>query len=251
MSHADKSDLSYFLKRMEIYRSNYHSELELRKNKAGDPHIARNKFLNEIGDEAKINWSHLGNLRSEMIEAWKDDKEVVLEVWIVQYFRNNNCTKKQIDEIAHYFGYEQFINDIHGLSFYKTVEQSWIEAAQYGYIKERGSLDSIPEPMINDEILLWRQDPKVDLIDFLKLAYSFHHSGILRAPSGNVTDTVELLALQLNFPLPERWQSNLSAGFENVNSNHDHYEFMNLLRGGLTNYIQSRNEKKEKKKGKK
>ena len=101
----------------------------------------------------------------------------------------------------------------------------------------------------SDELgeLVWRTSPKIEIIDFIKLAYAFHHSGILQAKSGNVTETVEFLANSLNYPIPKQWSSNLSKCLANANNGFDHYAIFSEIRGGFESFLDDWKKKREKK----
>lgn len=219
------------------YGNRYNAFIE----KAANQLRARNKFLNEAQEQVKQELHDLGNLRHQVEEAWTFDKNVTLKSWIKNYFEENRCSKSEVIRIGKLFGFELFWNDIHNLSFL-------------------GSNPNTNDEMRNEETdnsnsarktsLVWRNQPKVEIIDFLKLAYALHHSGILKAQSENITDTVNELAQRLDFQLPPRWHSNLREGFEGVNADYNHFEFIDEIKNGLMAYITSRDEKKRSQKKK-
>jgi hypothetical protein len=204
-------------------------------DQAGNQERAHNKFLNEAQDQVKEQLNDLGNLRHQVQEAWTFDKTVTLESWIKNYIEENRCSKSEVIRIGKLFGFEYFWNDIYRLPFL-GYDPNQTEAL------ERNEMQGLDQGK-----LVWRTTPKVEIVDFLKLAYALHHSGILKAQSGNITDTVKELSQRLDFKLPSRWHSNLSEAFEGVNADYDHYQFLDEIRQGLSLYIAERSAKKESK----
>jgi hypothetical protein len=216
------------------YVSAYNETVE----KAGNQERAHNKFLNDAKDNVAKEFPELVNLRHQVEEAWTFDKSVSLESWVRNYIAENACEKEDAIRIGKLFGFELFWNDIHNLFFLGSkpdqMEELQPEEVQFQVQGE----------------FVWRTTPKVEIIDFLKLAYALHHAGILKSKSGHVTDTVNILAGRLDYKLPTRWHSNLTEGFEGVNADYNHFQFLDEIKKGLQIYIHSRSEKKESQKKK-
>jgi len=234
--------LTLFLDQMEFYRLHYLGTLKIRKEKAGDPFVARNKYLNEVSDHAKEAWRHLGNLCAEMAEAWKDDKEVTIASWVQNYIIEKNLNDEQIEDLGHYFGYEAFILEINGMTFFRTVEQAYIEAAHLGYINLSTSTNNDNE--INDAESF--ENSSVDIrwnlgpTDFMRIVYGLHAAGKINDGNGEITNILRELA--------RRWgirDANWAQLLHNSKTNQkdsSHTAIFDVMKNAFVTYIKKEEE---------
>jgi hypothetical protein len=89
----------------------------------------------------------------------------------------------------------------------------------------------------------WTGDNNSGKLDFIKLIYGMHYSGLLNNGKGEITKIVESLAYQFNVKLGKSWQSSLTRNRQERNIDYDQYKIFKEVEAGYAKYIEIKERK--------